>query len=54
MNVTKDSDDDAVESAIGHCIRFLRREGGREIKQIQAICIDTARKKTGKSLGKKE
>ena len=53
MNLTKESDDDAVEAAIGRCIRQLRREGGREPDQMAAICYSEARKKTGKTLGKK-
>jgi len=53
MNIDKNSDDDAIQAAIGRCIRQLRREGGREPDQCAAICYALARKKTGKTLGEK-
>lgn len=52
-NLSKDSSDAAIDAAISACIRIERRSG-REPDQAVAMCHSMARKKTGKSLGKKE
>jgi hypothetical protein len=52
-NLTKDSPDDKIKSAISSCISQMMDEGGRSQEQVIAICHSMARKSTGRELKKK-
>lgn len=51
-NLTKDSSDDAVKSAISKCISTQMHEGMKQ-EQAIAMCHEEARDKSGKQLKKK-
>jgi hypothetical protein len=50
-SLTKDSSEDTIKSAISKCIS-IKVDNGEEQDRAVAICLDMARRNTGKSLGK--